>query len=195
MDRAPFGLLVAALGAAVLAISVFQPWYGVSITPSGAAAAQQELVTLAQRYGNSTLQAEANGVGAKFSSLAGRQLATVSAHQTMRHLSLLLLGLAGVALLASLLRLADLRGLLFATGGQIALCGVLAAGVVLFRMLFRPGAEANAIALSLSWGIWLALLSAGAIVGGGLTAGNARTIMRARPKVGPGPPTARVPTV
>lgn len=172
---------------------MFAPWYGVSITSTGAAAAQQELVTLAQRYGNTTLQTEANGLGAKFSSLAGRQLATVSAHQTMKHTSLLLLGLAGIALLASLLRLADLRGLLFATGSQIALCGVLAAGAILFRMLFRPGAEANAIALSLSWGIWVALLSSAAIVGGGLVAGNARAIMSARPKVGPGPPTARIP--
>jgi hypothetical protein len=188
VDRAPLGLLVAALGATVLGLSVFAPWYGVSITSTGAAAAQQELVTLAQRYGSGTIQAEADGRGAKFGSLAGRQLATVTAHQAMRDVSLLLVLLAGVALLASLLRLADLRGLLFATGSQIALCGVLAAGVILFRMLFRPGAEPNAIALSLTWGAWLALLSAAAIIGGGVVAGNARSIMRARPKYGPGPP-------
>jgi hypothetical protein len=48
-DRAPLGLLIAALGAAVLAVSVFLPWYGVSITASGAASAQQELATVAQQ--------------------------------------------------------------------------------------------------------------------------------------------------
>jgi len=55
-DRAPLGLLIAALGAAVLAVSVFLPWYGVSITASGAASAQQELSTVAQQYGNASFQ-------------------------------------------------------------------------------------------------------------------------------------------
>ena len=78
-DRAPLGLLIAALGAAVLAVSVFLPWYGVSITASGAASAQQELSTVAQQYGNASFQTGASQFGAEFSSLAGRQLATVSA--------------------------------------------------------------------------------------------------------------------
>src|SRR5262249_13224271 len=49
-DRSQLGFLVAALGAAVLAVSVFLPWYGVSITASGAATAQQQLTTVAQQY-------------------------------------------------------------------------------------------------------------------------------------------------
>jgi hypothetical protein len=102
--------------------------------------------------------------------------------------STILLALAGVALLASLFRLADMRGLLAASGGQVALLGGLAAGLVLFRMVFRPHGGVNFVSLSLSWGIWLALLSAGTVVAGGLIAGTARTHWRRRPKVGPGPP-------
>ena len=69
-ERAPIGLLIATLGAVVLAISVFQPWYGISITASGAASAQQELATAAQHYGNAALQTEAGQLGAQFDSLA-----------------------------------------------------------------------------------------------------------------------------
>ena len=187
-DRAPVGLLIAALGAAVLALSVFQPWYGVSITASGAATAKQQLAVVARDYGNANFQAQANGVGARFDSLAGRQLATVSAHQTMKHTSLILLALAGIALLASVLRLADMRGPFSASGGHVALLGSLAVGVVLFRIVRPPDPAVNLVSLSLSWGIWLALLSAAVVVAGGLIAGKARTDWRRRPKVGPGPP-------
>ena len=166
-DRPPLGLLIAALGAAVLAISVFMPWYGVSITASGAATAQQELASVAQTYGNTAFQAGANQLGAEFSSLAGRQVATVSGHQASKNVSRILLLLAAISLLASLLRLAGITGLFEAGGGQIALAGSVAALFVLFRMLSPPGAQADLVSLSLSWGIWLALLSAAAIVAGG----------------------------
>jgi hypothetical protein len=174
-DRAPLGLLIAALGAAVLAISVFLPWYGVSITAPGAATAQQELAQVAQQYGNTTFQAGASEVGAEFSSLAGRQLATVSAHEVLKDIGPILLALAGIALLASLLRLAGIQGLLEAGGGQIALVGGVAALFVLYRMLSPPGVQTNVVSLSLGWGSWLALLSAGAIVVGGLLTTSTRT--------------------
>ena len=168
-ERPQFGFLLAALGAAVLAVSVFLPWYGVSITASGAAAAQQQLAGVAQQYGNATFQAGANQLGAEFSSIAGRQLATVSAHDVLKNISVILLVLAGLSLLASLLRLAGLSGL-EAGGGQIAVAGGLAGLFVLFRMVSPPGAQVDLVSLSLSWGIWLALLSASAIVVGGLLA-------------------------
>jgi hypothetical protein len=186
-DGAPVGLLVAALGAAVLAVSVFLPWYGVSITASGAASAQQELTSVAQQYGNTTFQTEASQVGAGFSSLAGRQLTTVSAHQVLGNISPALLILAGVSLVAALLRLAGVTGLLEAGGGQIALAGSAAALCVLFRMLARPGAQTDFVSLSLSWGIWLALLGAAAIVAGGLFSASNQT--RRRPAHGYGPQT------
>lgn len=177
-DRAPLGLLIAALGAAVLAVSVFLPWYGVSITAAGAASAKQELASEAQQYGNTTFQTTASALGAGFSSLAGRQLATVSAHEALKDISPMLLVLAGISLVASLLRLADVTGLLEAGGGQIALAGGAAALCVLFRMLTRPGAQTDLVSLSLSWGIWLALLGAAAIVVGGLLSASNPTRRR-----------------
>jgi hypothetical protein len=169
-DRSQLGFLIAALGAAVLAVSVFLPWYGVSITTSGAASAQQELTSVAQQYGNATFQTGASRLGAEFGSLAGRQLATVSAHEALKDVSKILLVLAGVSLLASLLRLAGYIGLLEAGGGQIALAGGMAVLFVLYRMISPPGAQVDLVSLSLSWGIWLALLSAAAIVAGGILA-------------------------
>jgi hypothetical protein len=163
----------------VLAVSVFLPWYGVSITPSGAASAQQELATVAEQYGNASLQAGASEVGAAFSSLAGRQLATVSAHDVSKDISRIVLVLAAISLLASLLRLAGVNGLIEAGGGQIALAGGTAALFVLYRMLDRPGAQSDLVSLSLSWGIWLALIGATAIVVGGLLSGSVQT--RSRP--------------
>jgi hypothetical protein len=195
-SRAPVGLLISSVAAAVLAISVFLPWYGVSITSSGAVAAQQEIAAVVAQYGNSALQTKVKGMAPELSSLAGRQLATVSAHQVLKRVSLILLGLAAIALLASLLRIADMRGLFWATGGQIALLGTLAAGVVVFRMVVRPGAAVSFMRLSPTWGAWLAFVSALAIVFGGLVAGSAGTGVRARSKVGPGPPPlGRVPSL
>ena len=86
--------------------------YGVSITASGAASAEQQLATVAQQYGNTTFQAGASQLGAAFSSLAGRQLTTVSAHEALKDIGPILLVLAGISLLASLLRLAGITGLL-----------------------------------------------------------------------------------
>jgi hypothetical protein len=168
-DRSPLGYLIAALGAAVLAISVFLPWYGVTITASGVASAQQELSTVAQQYGNPTFQAGANQVGAQFNSLAGRQLTTVSAHQVLKDVSRILLLLAGVALLVSLLNLA---GLTEGGGGQVAVAGSGAVLFVLYRMLSPPGGGTDLVSLSLSWGSWLALLSAAAIGAGGILAAS-----------------------
>lgn len=167
-DRSQLGFLIAALGAAVLAVSVFLPWYGVSITASGAASAQQELASVAQQYGKANFQTGASQLGAEFSSLAGRQLATVSAHEALKDVSKILLVLAGVSLLASLLRLAGYTGLLEAGGGQIALAGGVAVLFVLYRMISPPGGQVDLVSLSLRWGIWLALLSAAAIVVGGI---------------------------
>ena len=164
-NRAPGGFLISALGAAILAVSMFLPWYSVSITASGAAAAQQQLTTVAQQYGNANLQAMANQVGAGFGSVVGRQITTVSAHEVLKDLGVVLLLLAGVALLSSLLRLADVYE---ASGAQIALVGSAAVLCVLFRMFSPPSGHTNLISLSPSWGAWLALAAAAAIAGGGL---------------------------
>jgi hypothetical protein len=165
VDRPPRGLLLSALGSAVLGISMFLPWYSVSITASGAAAAQQQFNTVAQQYGNANLQTMADQIGAGFSAVAGRPLVTLSAHQALKDISVIVLLLASVALLASLLRLADVVEV---GGEQIALVGFVATLCVLYRILSPPDIATGFISLSLSWGSWLALLAAIAIVGGGL---------------------------
>ncbi len=167
--RAPRGLLVAAVGATVVAVATFQPWYAISLTPAGAAVAQQQLAAVAQQYGNPTLQALAGRMGHRFSAVAGKPIATVSAHDVLKQVSKALLMLAGAALLVALLRLG---GMIDAGGGWIALVGIIGVLAVLYRMVFVPNPAAGYIALSLTWGCWLALAGACAVALGGLGVGS-----------------------
>ncbi len=160
-DRSARGSAISVFGAAVLAVSVFLPWYGVSLTASGVASAQQGLNAAAQQYGNSAFQSAASGLSARFGSLAGHQLGTLSAHDALKYVSVALLILAAVALVASLLDLVDAWQ---PPRRQVALVGVLAGICVLFRMLVPPAPSEGVIALSLSWGVWLALAGSLAIV-------------------------------
>ena len=164
-NRASLGLLVAAVGAVVVALAMYQPWYSVSITPAGAAVAQQQLSAVAQQYGSSTLQSMANTVGSQFSQVAGRPIATVTARESLHHISTLLLFLAGLAAVVAVARLA---GVLQGNGGSIAFLGVVAVICVLFRLHQPPNPAPGYISLSLSWGGWVALLGAVAVVVGGL---------------------------
>jgi len=155
-------------GAATLALSVFLPWYSVGITASGAAYAQLELNAVAQQLGNPTLQTAATDIGAQFPTLAGHQLGTVNAHEVVKTISALLLILAAVAFLGALVQLLEGDAPIEVSRGQLATVGFLATSLVLFRMVDHPGPSAAYVSLSLSWGIWLALLSSLAIVVGAL---------------------------
>jgi hypothetical protein len=165
VSRAPSGLLLAVVGAAVVAIATFQPWYGVRVTPAGVAAAKRQIASVGPQYGSSAFQSLANEVGSRVKIVAGPRVATLSAHQSMKHTSELLLFLAGAALLASLWRLA---GMLDGGGGLIAFFGVVAFASVLYRMLVPPNPAVGYISLSLTWGTWLTLIGAMAVVVGGI---------------------------
>jgi hypothetical protein len=167
-DRLQLGSLISAVGAALLAVSVFLPWYGVSLTAGGAASAQQTLNNVAQQYGNATFQNQAKAVGLGFSAFAGHQLTTLSAHQALKYLNVILLILAAIAFVVALLRLAGASQSSQTSGGEVALIGLVAAACVLFRMVDRPAAVEEVFSLSLGWGIWLALASSVAIVVGSL---------------------------
>lgn len=168
-ERSRYGLLVSALGAVLLAISVFLPWYGISITGAGIASAQQTEQQVIARYGNASLQAMQGTVNAGISSLSGRQLATVSAHQDFKYMSVLLLVLAGLALLDVLLPLANRAGSIpDGAGGTTVLLGVLAALYIVFRMIDPPNPAQGLLSLSLREGSWLALLGAVAMILGGM---------------------------
>ena len=150
----------------VLAVSVFLPWYGLTLTSSGAASAQQNLNSVAQQFGNSALQSMAHSVGNSFSSLVGQQIGTVSAHQVLRIISVVLLVVAGVVVLLTMVRFAGSSS--SQPRGVLAAVGLVAAACIVFRMVARPVPEEDIFAISLSWGAWLALASSLAIVVGDL---------------------------
>lgn len=161
VTRASGGLLFAVVGAAVVALATYQPWYSVSLTPAGASSAQQQLTAVAQQYGSPALQAAARHANA----VAGRPVGTVSARQSLRIVNKMLLFLAGLAALLAVLRLA---GLLEGNGGTIAFLGLAMALCTLFRLYQPPNPAPGYITMSLSWGGWLSLLGAAAVVMGGL---------------------------
>ncbi len=167
-SRSPIGPIIAVTASAVLAVSIFLPWYGVTITAGGAAYAQQALKIAAAQYGNATLQTEANAIGSSFSSVAGRQLATLSAHQALKNVSVILLLLAALSFLGALIWLTGARGTLEVSGGQVAAVGTVATLLVAYRLVARPGTPFDVYSLSLAWGAWLGLISSVAIVVGGL---------------------------
>jgi hypothetical protein len=78
--------------------------------------------------------------------------------------------------------------MLMATGAQITLLGGMAVFVVFSRFLWRPGAGTDHLTIALKWGAWVGLVSALAILCGGLLAGSDRASTRTKPKHGPGPP-------
>jgi hypothetical protein len=168
-DRSPYGFLACALGAVVLGLAVFLPWYGVGLTASGAAFVQQQDDQLVAQFGNAALQERLNSEHVQLSSLAGRQLGSVSAHQAFKRIGPILLVLAGLGILIALISVArkepsDFDG----TGTWIALLGLLAMICVLYRMFVRPTGDAAYLALPLRAGAWLALVGSAAMIAGGL---------------------------
>jgi len=169
-DRPRYGLLVSAFGAVLLAVAVFLPWYGLSFTTAGLDYAQQAGDQAAAQYGNTTLQSYLGEFHAKLASLAGHQFAALSAHQALKDLNVVLLLLAGAAIVIALLALAGV-GFSSASApeghrGPLALLGIVAALCVLFRIVDPPAYPGEFIALSLREGAWLALLGSAAIVVG-----------------------------
>jgi hypothetical protein len=168
-DRSRYGLLVSALGSVLLAVSVFLPWYALSMTPAGAEFAQHLSQSLAAEYGNSALQPLAANLHGSLASLSGQQLAAVSAHEVLHDLNIVLLVLAGLALLDSLLALAGAGpALMREAGGLAMLLGGIAAACVLYRMVTPPVPAGGLIALSLREGCWLALLGSLMVALGGM---------------------------
>jgi hypothetical protein len=165
-DRRGGQSLLALGGGVVLAVSIFLPWYGLTLTTSGASSAQQNLNSVAQQFGNSAFQGMASNLGNGFSSLIGRQIATVNAHQALKVISVVLLILAGVGILLAIGRLAGSGS--SQPRGVLAAVGLMAAACIVFRMVARPALDEDFFAISLSWGAWLALASSLAMVVGDL---------------------------
>jgi hypothetical protein len=168
-DRSRYGLLISTLGAIVLAVSVFLPWYGVSFTAAGLAFAQQIGDQAASQFGNATLQSYMSNFHASLNSLAGHQFIALSAHQALKDLNVVLLLLAGLAIAIALIALAG-PGFSSSDGHRapLGLLGVVAGMCVLYRMIDRPTPAGDFLALALREGAWLALLGSVAMVVGAL---------------------------
>jgi hypothetical protein len=172
-QRLDSGSLLAALGAVVLAVAVFLPWYGISLSASAAAAVQQLDAQIAAQLSIAAPGGEpaAHGVVA---GLATHPLASESAHQALSHISVALLVLAGLAIALALLALARAPAAPGFGHGAVAPLGAVAGVLVLYRIVHPPLSEVEGLALSVREGAWLALGGAIAIIAGGMWPGRAR---------------------
>jgi hypothetical protein len=139
-DRSRYGLAMSALGAIALAVAAFLPWYRVIATVH-------------------------SGVG----TVAGGQLTVISARDALPDMRILLLVVAGLAMLDALLPLmragAPVPG---GAGGSVTLLGAAGAACALYRILDPPGAAGSVVAMSVLEGPWLALLASLAMILGGM---------------------------
>jgi hypothetical protein len=160
------GLLVSALGGLALAIGVFLPWYGVSITQAAIDAANQQLAHLPAQY---------SGLGAQVSSifsqnsgaLIGHEVFSVSGHQAFSHMSIVLLVIGVIATLIALFALAQPSPALPQNAsGLLVAGGAIAALLVGYRVLSPP--PVGALTLATKPAAWACLLGSAAIVAGAL---------------------------
>jgi hypothetical protein len=168
-DRSPYGFLASSLGAIVLGLAVFLPWYGVALTANGLAFVERADSQAVAQFGNAALQQKLGGLHGELSALAGHQLGSISAHQAFSRIGPLLLIVAGLGILITLLSVVrDQSSDFDATGNWIALLGVIAMLCVLYRMLARPTGEDAYLSMPLREGAWLAFVGAAGMIAGGL---------------------------
>jgi hypothetical protein len=159
-ERSRYGLLMSSLGAALLAGSLFLPWYRVKMTAAGASSLG---------HAESGLQGYVSGLHGTLAALAGQPIGAVTATQALTALSVILLVLAGLALLDALVPLARANSPVPAgAGGAVVVLGIVASGCVLYRMVAPPSPAGELVALSLREGAWLSLLGALMVALGGL---------------------------
>jgi hypothetical protein len=168
-DRPRYGPLLSAIGAITLAISVFLPWYGVSLTAHGIAFAQQIGNEVAGQFGNAALQSYVAGLHTSLAGLAGHQFTALSAHQALTNLNVVLLIIAGLGCVLALLALAGPPSAASeANRSPLALLGAVATVCVIYRLIDPPSPSGDVLELSLREGAWLALLGSLAITAGAL---------------------------
>jgi hypothetical protein len=183
-SRSTYGLLVSAIGAVLLAVAVFLPWYGVSFNAHAIAAAEQASEQFAAQYGNAALQSHLGSLRTSLTGLVNHEVFALSAHQALSTLNVVLLIIAGLGILIALLALAGPASASSeANRVPLALLGLLGAACVVFRMVDRPSPAGELISLSLREGAWLALLGCVCIAAGALwtpRAAAARTVSQDR---------------
>lgn len=175
-NRSRYGLLISSLGAIVLAVSVFLPWYSVSFSGHGMDFVQAVGGRMTAGFAGAQLHSHLAGMHATLGSLERNQAVAVSAHDAIHAVSIALLLIAGLAIVLTLIPLIASDSLLSDSGGEpIALLGVLATGVVVYRMVQMPTPPGQMLALSLREGAWLAVLGSLAMIVGGMWPRSIRT--------------------
>jgi hypothetical protein len=176
-DRSRYGLLVSALGAIILVVSVFLPWYEVSFTANGVAFVSQLGDQFVSQFGNVHLQSYLAPLHGRLAALSGQGIGAVSAHQVLHDMNIILIALAILALLDALFPLALGASVVGdGAGGAAVLLGSVAAVCVIFRMISPPTPAGDIVSLSLREGAWLALLGSMMMVLGGLWPRAAATV-------------------
>jgi len=180
--RSTYGLLVSALGAVLLAVAVFLPWYGVSFNAHAISAAEQASEQFATQYGNAALQSHLGSLHTSLTGLVNHEVFALSAHQALSTLNVVLLIIAGLGILISLLALAGPASASSeANRVPLALLGLLAAACVAFRMVDPPLPAGELISLSLREGAWLALLGCICMAAGAMWTSRAPAVRTASP--------------
>jgi hypothetical protein len=168
-EDSPYRLIAAALGAALMAVSVYLPWYSLALTANGAAGVSQLSEQVAQQYGNSALQGLTQSYQSFVGKLVGTPFATASGHQALHVISVVLLVLAVLALLDALFPLARQGAVLpHGAGGSLPLLGLLSCLLIAFRMVSPPVPDGGFVSLSVREGAWLCLLGAATVLLAGL---------------------------
>lgn len=158
---------MSALGALMLLVGVFLPWYGVSLTPAGLSALSGHVAgPVAALLGDAGHGARAaSGHGAR---AAGPRLGTLSAREALSVLSAIMLAAACLALLDAALGVAHgAMSVPDGAGQAVVPLGVLASACVCYRMAVPP-ALGTGLAVSLQAGAWLSLLGGLMIALGGM---------------------------
>jgi len=167
-ERSRYGLVVSAMGSITLAVSVFLPWYGISFTASGVAMVQQFGQQVFTQYGNANLQAYQGDFHSGIGALVGREIASVSAHEALHTMNIVLLIIAGLAIVDALIPLArESSSIPDGAGSAVVLLGLLAVVCVGYRLIEPPTPAGGVVSLSLHPGAWLALAGATAMFAGG----------------------------
>jgi hypothetical protein len=136
-ERSRYGLFVSALGAIILIVSVFLPWYSAASAAPG-------------------------------SGPVARNAGQLTGEQALGGLSVVLLVLAGLALLDAVLPIARAASVVpDGAGGAVVLLGLLAGACVLYRMI-DPAPLGGSPEVSLLEGAWTALLGSLMVALGGL---------------------------
>jgi hypothetical protein len=142
--RSRYGLLASAAGAALLAVSVFLPWYAV------------------------TLHATSGAPRAPGASVASHAATALSGYHALQYLSVVLLVIALLALLDALPPLLRSGAPPDGAGASLALLGSVATAAVAYHFVDPPSPAGSLGSPALREGLWLALVGSLLMLAGGL---------------------------